>query len=111
MKNLTVEQVDKFIKTCILGRSVGLEILGRLLYSVYDKHNNCFDRIKVSQLAQLDWSISGDIWQGNVVRLDPKPKNSANPYKITASMSTIKIVIHQAQVKLGWVQAYTNLDF
>jgi DNA sulfur modification protein DndB len=111
MKNLTVEQVDKFIKTCILGRSVGLEILGRLLYSVYDKQNNCFERIKISQLAQLNWSISGDIWQGNIVILDPKPKNPANPYKITASISPVKIAVHQAKVKLGWVQDSTNLDF
>jgi DNA sulfur modification protein DndB len=111
MNDLTAEQVNRFIKTCILGRSVGLEILGRLLYSVYDKHSNYFDRVKVSQLAQLDWSISGNIWQGNVARLDPNPKNQANPYKITASISTIKIAIHQAKVKLGWIQPFTNSDF
>lgn len=109
--NLTVEQVGKFKESCILGRSVGVEVLGRLLNAIYDNENNYFDRTKVSQLAQLDWSVSSDIWQGNIVKIDPQSKNMASSYKISASISPIKLAVYNAKIKLGWIQPYTNLDY
>ena len=40
---LTVHQVAAFQESCLLGVSVGIEVLGRLLYITYDKDNNYFD--------------------------------------------------------------------
>ena len=52
--NLTVTQVGNFKEDCILGRSVGLEILGYLLHFTYEKDDNLFNSQQVLQLAQLD---------------------------------------------------------
>ncbi|MEM8779560.1 MAG: DNA sulfur modification protein DndB [Cyanobacteria bacterium P01_G01_bin.49] len=103
-EELTIEQITSFKEDCILGRYVGLEVLGRLLNSIYDKTNNTFDSIKVSQLSQLDWARSSQLWNGNIVTLDPNPKNPAKPYKISVSMSTVKIAVDKVKLHLGWVQ-------
>ena len=103
-EELTIEQVTNFKEDCILGRYVGLEVLGRLLNSIYDKTNNTFDSSKVSQLSQLDWARSSQLWNGNIVTLDPNPKNPAKPYKIAVSMSIIKIAVDKVKLHLGWVQ-------
>ncbi|MFB2974072.1 DNA sulfur modification protein DndB [Aerosakkonema sp. BLCC-F183] len=102
-EDLTVEEVGEFKETIILGRSVGLEVLGHLLYCAYDKDNECFEAEKVSQLAQLDWSRESNIWQGNVVIIDPRPKNPAKPYKISAGVNSIRIAVGMAKAHLGWI--------
>jgi DNA sulfur modification protein DndB len=56
VEELTIEEVATFKDDCLLGVSVGLEVLGRLLYYCYSQGNNYFNESKVSQLAQLDWS-------------------------------------------------------
>jgi DNA sulfur modification protein DndB len=107
-KELTIEQVDNFKEDCLLGRYVGLEVLARLLNSIYDKSNNNFESIKVSQLSQLDWSRSGQLWNGNIVTIDPNPKNPARPYKISVSMSSVKIAVDKVKIHLGWIQPPPN---
>lgn len=102
VQDLTVEAVTAFKEDCLLGISVGLEILARLLYLTYDKDNNCFDEIMVSKLSHLDWSRENQLWENNVVRKDPNPKDPAKPYKITASGSAVKMAVHAAKIQLGW---------
>ena len=102
VEKLTVDEVNAFKEDCLLGVSVGLEILGRLLYCTYDKESNSFDEVMVSQLAKLDWSRESTLWQNNVVRLDSKPKDPAKPYKITASGSAVNTAVKIVKAKLGW---------
>ncbi len=103
VKNLTVEEVGKFKENCILGRSVGLEVLGRLLYFTYDQESNYFDSSKVSQLAQLDWLYSSQIWHGNIIRIEPNPKDPTKAYKISATMGSVKSAVDKVKIKLGWM--------
>ena len=99
---LTVEEVSKFKENSILGRSVGLEILGRLLYCIYERENNYFIEEKVSQIAQLDWSRGSHLWEGNIVLSSPNPKNPDKSYKITANATGIKLAVGTAKAHLGW---------
>jgi DNA sulfur modification protein DndB len=110
---LTVDQLTQFQTSCILGRSVGLEILGYLLYDIYDENNNSFDSAKISLLAGLDWATGSDLWSGNVVRIDPNPKKPANPYRISATMNMVKLAVYNVKNRLGWVEKSTSsmLDF
>lgn len=64
--------------------------------------------IKVSQLAQVEWSHKSDIWQGNIVVFDPNSKNPNNPYKIATGVSAVKIAVDQVKRKLGWMNSYPN---
>lgn len=100
--NLTVEDVSAFKEDNLLGRSVGLEILGRLLHCVYDKESKSFDSDKVSKMAQLSWSRESNIWKDNVVIVDPNPKNTAKPYKISAGANAVRIAVSRAKATLGW---------
>lgn len=103
-EDLTEKQVGDFKEDCLLGRSVGLEILGRLLHLTYDQDGSFFSPEKVSQIAQLNWSREGHIWQGNVVLIKPNPKNPARPYKITTGVNAINIAVSKAKVELGWIE-------
>ncbi|WP_017721077.1 DNA sulfur modification protein DndB [Kamptonema formosum] len=100
--DLTVEDVGAFKEDNLLGRSVGLEILGRLLHCAYDKDSKSFDAEKVSEIAQLDWSRESNIWKDNVVIVDPNPKNPAKPYKISAGANAVRIAVTRAKATLGW---------
>ncbi len=102
VEDLTVDEIGAFKESCILGRSVGLEILGRLLYNTYKQDSHYFQAEKVSQIAQLDWSTGSHLWDGNIVKIDPNPKNPAKPYKISASASPVKIAVSVAKATLGW---------
>ncbi|KKD37772.1 DGQHR domain-containing protein [Limnoraphis robusta CS-951] len=103
-KDLKIEEIDDFIKEkSILGRSVGLEILGRLLYLCYNENEQSFDSEKISQLAQLDWSQSSSLWANNVVTIDPNPKNPAKPYSISNNKGNVKIAVNTAKAQLGWM--------
>ncbi len=102
-EDLTVDEIGAFKEGCILGRSVGLEILGRLLYNTYKQDSHYFEAEKVSQIAQLDWSRGSHLWEGNIVKKDPNAKNPAKAYKISASASPVNIAVSVAKAKLGWV--------
>jgi DNA sulfur modification protein DndB len=108
--DLTIEQISRFKEECILGRSVGLEILGRLLYCIYESQEGQFDAYKVSQIAQLDWSVSSDLWRDNIVKVDPLSGDTTKKYKISAGMATVKIAVNQAKIKLGLIIPKSNLE-
>jgi DNA sulfur modification protein DndB len=108
VEHLTVEQVKQFKENCVLGRSIGLQVLGRLFYETYEENPMQFNSYKVSQLAQIDWSHQGDVWQGNIVVIDPNPKNSQNPYKIATGVSAVKSAVEQVKQRLGWNHPYPN---
>jgi DNA sulfur modification protein DndB len=101
--DLTVEDIEKFKENSLLGVSIGLEILGRLLNSTYDPQYQSFNFDKVSQLAKLNWSRNSHLWQNNVVIIDPNPKNPANPHKISVGASNVKIAVNTALSQLGWM--------
>ncbi|MGL4501251.1 MAG: DNA sulfur modification protein DndB [Planktothrix sp.] len=102
-EDLTIEQVAEFRENCVLGISVGLDILGRLLYYTYNKHTMSFESSQVSQLALLNWSRNSHLWKDNVVLIDPKPKNPAKPYKISYVSSAVRIAVNRAKTHLGWM--------
>ena len=107
VEELIFEEVSAFKENCLLGVSVGLEILGRLLYCTYDKQSNSFNEVMVSKLAKLDWSRKSRLWENNVVRLDldresKKDSASVNPYKITASTSAVATAVEVVKSQLGW---------
>lgn len=101
LDDLKIEEIGAFKENCVLGRSVGLEILGRILYVIYDKYSHSFEAEKVSQIAQLDWSTKSHLWEGNIVKKDPDPSNP-KPYTITASASPVKIAVSGVKAQLGW---------
>lgn len=104
VKELTVNEVSAFKEDCLLGVSVGLEVLGRLLYYTYAQNDNYFNEGKVLQLAQLNWSRENPLWMGNIVRIDPKPKNPAKPYKLSFGAGTLGDAVKTVKIKLGWMQ-------
>ncbi|WP_013324696.1 DNA sulfur modification protein DndB [Gloeothece verrucosa] len=104
IENLTVDNIIKFKDNCLLGTSVGLEILGRLLYCTYNEDNNIFAPEKVSKIAELDWEKSGNLWQGNVIKLDLNAKNTAKRYKISANVNPVNMAVHAAKTALGWLE-------
>ena len=82
---------------------MGLEVLGRLLYFTYDQEHNYFDNDKVSQLAQLDWLYSSQIWHGNIIRIEANPKDPTKAYKISATMGSVKSAVDKVKMQLGWM--------
>lgn len=102
VEDLTVDEVAEFKENSILGKSVGLEVLGRVMYLAKDYENHNFSSDKISQIAQLDWSMSSELWQGNIVKKDPNPSNPNKLYKITAGASPIKMAVYTAKSQLGW---------
>ncbi|MCT7949352.1 DNA sulfur modification protein DndB [Ancylothrix sp. C2] len=101
-ETLKVEDVAKFQENCLLGRSVGLEILGKLLHYTYEPETNNFIPEEVSQLAQLNWLRDSEVWEGNVVLCNIDPSTNKKSYKITASASAVRIAVNKAKSKLGW---------
>jgi DNA sulfur modification protein DndB len=102
-EELTVEEVVSFKETCLLGISVGLDILGRLLYCTYDKKSNSFDADKVSQLARLAWSRKSVLWKDNVVKIDPKPRDPDKRYRISFAASAVATAVKVVKERLGWI--------
>ncbi|MCT7956304.1 DNA sulfur modification protein DndB [Laspinema palackyanum] len=102
-EDLTIEQVAEFRENCVLGISVGLDILGRLLYYTYHPNSMSFESSQVSQIALLNWSRDSHLWKDNVVLIDPKPKNPAKPYKISYVSSAVRIAVNRAKTHLGWM--------
>lgn len=100
--SLTVEKVAEFKENCILGRSVGIEILGRLFNLAYDEYSNSFKAEKILQLAQLDWSKSSNLWQGNIILPNINSNTSSKPYKVVTNASAVKVAINLVKNNLGW---------
>ncbi|MBD2356269.1 DNA sulfur modification protein DndB [Tolypothrix sp. FACHB-123] len=100
--DLTTSELKKFKEECLLGVSVGLEVLGRLLYLTYDKNSNYFDEDKVSQLAQIDWTRENPLWQNNLIRIDPNPKNLAKRYKLSTGANAVTDAVKTVKDRLGW---------
>jgi DNA sulfur modification protein DndB len=98
LDKLTVNQIAAFKEYSLLGVSVGLEVLGRLLNCTYDTYNNYFDSQKVSQLAQLDWSRKSYLWENNVVR---QPSDST-VYEVVNKPTPIVDAVKKVKSILGW---------
>ncbi|MGH8001969.1 MAG: DNA sulfur modification protein DndB [Brasilonema sp.] len=97
---LTINNIAAFKEYSLLGVSVGLEVLGRLLYRTYDQEKNYFDAYKVSQLAQLDWSRNNGLWENNIVRKVTSSDKTA--YKVSASPTAVKDAVDTVKSKLQW---------
>ncbi|WP_414690103.1 DNA sulfur modification protein DndB [Nostoc sp.] len=95
---LTPHQSGAFRESSVLGVSAGLEVLGRLLYSIYNKDNNYFDEQKISQLAQLDWSRKNSLWETNLVR-----KSASGDYEILNKLTPIADAVKTVKIRLGWM--------
>ncbi|WP_084386859.1 DNA sulfur modification protein DndB [Anabaena sp. CA = ATCC 33047] len=103
VEELTEDDVAAFKEDCLLGVSVGLEVLGRLLHDAYSQADNDFNEAKVLQLSQLDWSRENPVWKDNIVRIDKNPKNPEKPYKISASANAVIDAVKTIKIKLGWM--------
>jgi DNA sulfur modification protein DndB len=95
---LTVHQVGAFKESYLLGLSVGIEVLGRLLYTTYDKNNNCFDEQKVSELAQIDWSRRNTLWENNIIR-----KTGNSDYEIVNRVTPVSDAVKAVKIALRWI--------
>ncbi|MFB8788302.1 MAG: DNA sulfur modification protein DndB [Potamolinea sp.] len=102
LEKLKADEVSAFKEKGLLGMSVGLEILGRLLYFTYDVDINSFNEEQVSQLAQIDWSRENPLWKDNVVRIDPNPKNSTRVYKLSTGSNAVMDAVKMVKIRLGW---------
>ncbi|HEY9854052.1 MAG TPA: DNA sulfur modification protein DndB [Leptolyngbyaceae cyanobacterium] len=102
-EELTIQEIAAFKENCLLGRSVGLEVLGRLLYYTYEKNSISFDAEKVSQIAQLSWLRGSNVWDGNIVLSSYDTNNQVKSYKITASANAVRIAVNTAKAHLGWI--------
>lgn len=102
VEKLKIEEVNNFTDYCILGRSAGLEILGRLLYCTYDTDRQDFDTERVLQLAQLDWSRKSHLWEGNVISYDSTTTNNKS-YKMSFNPSSVKMAVSQVKAHLEWI--------
>lgn len=101
VEKLTIAEIKEFKQNCLLGVSVGLEVLGRLLYCTYDETKENFNLSKVWQLTQLDWSRNNNLWHRNVVRLNTK--NSQTILTIAWGAGAISDAVKAAKKKLGWI--------
>lgn len=100
---LTIDDVIRFKEKSLLSVSIGLEILGRLLYVTYDKDNCFFNLEWVSQLAELDWSKGSHLWQNNVIRIDSNPKYPNKPYQLATNPSQVRLAVNTVKTHLGWM--------
>lgn len=95
------DAATEFRENCLLGVSVGLEILGRLLNVVYDKSTRSFDQKRVSQLTKLNWLRNNDFWQGTVVRKVENDDGSFS-YKISTGKTSVDDAVKDVKKYLGW---------
>jgi DNA sulfur modification protein DndB len=102
VEDLTVEEITTFKQNCLLGMSVGLEILGRLLHTAYNEEDNIFDEEMILDLTRLIWSRESPLWQSNVVRVDEKAKDHSKRLKISANASAVRSAVEVAKAKLHW---------
>ncbi|MFM6202341.1 MAG: DNA sulfur modification protein DndB, partial [Dolichospermum sp.] len=74
------------------------EVLGRLLYTTYDKDNNYFDEQKVSELAQIDWSRRNTLWENNIIR-----KTGNSDYEIVNRVNPVLDAVKAVKTFLIWI--------
>ncbi|MFM6070822.1 MAG: DNA sulfur modification protein DndB, partial [Dolichospermum sp.] len=98
----TVAEIRKFKDECLLGVSVGLEVLARLLHLTYNKDSNYFDETKVSQLAKIGWTRDNPIWENTLIRIDPNPKNPNKRYKLSTGANAVTDAVKKIKYELGW---------
>jgi DNA sulfur modification protein DndB len=92
-EELDTQEASKFRDSYLLGVSVGLEILGKLLHKTLIE-NDSFDLEKVSHIAiNLDWLRKAEIWSNSVVRED----------KINTGQAHVRDAVNHALSKLGWL--------
>lgn len=101
IEKLMLDQVNDFREECLLGVSVGLEILGRLLYCTYDQKSNSFNSSKVLLLAKLDWSRTNSLWHNNIVRINTKLKKPT--LTISWGAGSLADAVKAAKSELGWI--------
>lgn len=104
-EGLTVEDVEGFKENCILGRSVGLEVLGRLFYAAQNDYDKSFDITKISRLAQLDWSKESKLWRGNIIL---ENQDSSKSYKVATGSSSVKMAVVVTKNALGWISTNSS---
>jgi DNA sulfur modification protein DndB len=91
-EELDSQQASDFRENCLLGVSVGLEVLGKLLNKTLIE-NDTFDLDKVTQIANnLDWLRKAEIWSNSIVRDN----------KINTGQSHVKDAVKDAINRLGW---------
>jgi DNA sulfur modification protein DndB len=95
---LTIRQIELFKVSSLLGVSVGLEVLGKLLYCAYDPETISFDNEKILQISELDWSRRSSLWQNNIIR-----KSDNNSYEVVNRTTTINDAIQTIKNQLGWI--------
>lgn len=105
-EQLTIDDVVAFKEDCLLGVSVGLEVLGRLLHYTYSQNSNYFNQEQIFQLAQINWSRDNLLWKDNLIRIDPNPKNPNKPYKLTTTPNAVTDAVKRVKEKLEWVSGY-----
>ncbi|MFN6513556.1 MAG: DNA sulfur modification protein DndB [Nostoc sp. CreGUA01] len=103
VEELTEDEVAAFKEDCLLGVSVGLEVLGRLLFDTYNREGSYFNEEQVSQLSQIDWSRENSLWKDNIVRIDPKPKNPEKPYKLSTAANAVADAVKIVKIRLEWI--------
>lgn len=104
VEQLTVEEIVKFREDCLLGVSIGIEILGRLLNHIYVKEENLFNEAQVLRLArEIDWSRENPLWRDSVVRIDPNPKNPSQPYRLSTTTNAVTDAVKVVKILLGWL--------
>lgn len=96
-EKLKWQEVTEFRDSNILGISVGLEILGCLLYYTYNSEKNYFVLDKVDEIAMIDWSKTGECWQETVVI-----NNGKGGFKISAGRGSVSVALERCIEQLGW---------
>ena len=103
-EELTVEEIDRFKTQIVLGRSVGMEVLGRLLYHCYDSSTQEFKSEKITQLAQIDWSRTSLLWQGNIILSSNDPNNAGGSYKVSTGATAVRMAVERVKQELNWIE-------
>lgn len=109
-EELTIEEIEDFKDRMIVGRSVGIEILGRLFYVCYDKERQYFQSDKIEQLTKIDWSRNNILWQGNVI-LDTNNSEKTKSYKISNTTASVRIALEKIKQQLGWIAEIQSSSF
>ena len=96
-EKLPSKDATKFRENCILGISIGLEILGRLLYHIYEETGS-FNENMVKKIAEeIDWSRKGLCWKDTVIVSDGKGGN-----KLSTGRKSVNDALKKCFEQLCW---------
>jgi DNA sulfur modification protein DndB len=91
------KDADKFRDNCILGISIGLEILGNVLYYIHEKTGS-FNENMTKQIAQeIDWSRKGLCWKDTVIVPDGKGST-----KLSTGRGSVNTALKKCFEQLRW---------